>query len=102
VANANQTLTSGKLNEVVDLFIRQIDLSSRCRYKRRIEAESPLGTDRFGLLDGALDAGEDQLPGGTSFASGSLAQAAMQIARQVDAGANGMRLSNFHSFIVTK
>jgi hypothetical protein len=69
---ASHTFTSGKFNEVVDLFIRQIErLSSFGRHHRSVQAEPPPDARQLGLLYGALNTGEDELPGGAPFAGGS-------------------------------
>jgi hypothetical protein len=51
------------------------------------------------LLDGALDTGEDELAGGASLTGRGLMQAAVQLARQIDAGADGAGL---HETIVER
>jgi hypothetical protein len=83
---------SGKLNELISLLVGNGDAPPRRPDERRIEAEPPLGPRRFGLFHSALNACEDELAGGTAFASGSFVQAAMEIARKVDGSADGCRL----------
>jgi hypothetical protein len=56
VAKASQTLTSGKLNEVIDLFVGEVNAPSCERNQRRIETQPPPATRGFGLFDGALNA----------------------------------------------
>jgi len=86
---ANQTLTSGKLNEVVDLFIRQIErFPPSGRHNRRIETQPSFGARWLRFFHSTFDAREDQLAGGTSFARGCLAQTEVQIGRKIDAGAD--------------
>jgi hypothetical protein len=66
-ARASQTLTSGKLKEFIDLFVGKIEPPSGGRNQRRVEAESPTGTRRFGLLDRVFDTGENKLAGRTAL-----------------------------------
>jgi len=60
-ATASQTLMSGKLNEFISLFVGGTDTPPRRADQWRIETEPPAGPNRFGLLDGALDPGKDEL-----------------------------------------
>jgi hypothetical protein len=76
--------------------------SARPRYDGRTKAQPPPETDRLSFLDHTLYAGENRLAGGTSLASGRLAQAAMQFARQVDAGTDGKRSYGFQSSILAE
>jgi hypothetical protein len=67
------------------LFIGQIERLSAVRWnQRRIKAQALRPADRFGLCDGTLDRGQDELTGRAVLASGGLMQAAMKVARQVD------------------
>jgi len=59
-----QTLTSGKFNEPIDLFIVEIKgLASGRRNDGRVEAEAPATTDGRRIVHRALDASEDKLTG---------------------------------------
>jgi len=97
VTRASQTFKSGKLNEVIDLFVGEVDVPPCRRNQGRIEAEATSANRRFGLLDDTLDAREDQLARGTSPPRRDLTQTPVQIPRKIDARANGIRL---HSNIV--
>jgi hypothetical protein len=100
--NAIQTFTSGKLNEVVDLFVRKIEgFSAVRRNQGRIEAEVALRPGRFGLCHGLLDGGQDELAGGAAFSCGQLMEAAVEIAREVDGGADGIGLHGIMVGFVT-
>jgi hypothetical protein len=81
------------------LFVCEINASACGRNQRRIKAQPAAGTLRFRLLDGALDTGEDELAGGASLTGRGLMQAAVQLARQIDAGADGAGL---HEIIVER
>jgi len=69
--NASQTLISGKLNEVMDLFVAKIDATAGRRNQRRIETEPSSRLGWPSLVYGVLDAQQDQLAGrATSAGSG--------------------------------
>ena len=80
-ASASHTLTSGKLNELIDLFVGESDTPTRRWDKRRIEAQTPTGFGRLTLIEGALNARQDQAARRTAFARGKLMQPTMQIMR---------------------
>ena len=88
MARASQTFKSGKLNEVIDTFVGEVDAASGGSYQRRVEGEPSLGPNRLGLLDGSFDACEDQMPGGASLPCGGFVKAPMKVGRQIDTGAN--------------
>jgi hypothetical protein len=88
VTNASHTLISGKVNEVMNLFVGKVYVPAGGRNQWRIEAESPARASRFSFLHGAFDAAQDQLAGRASLARGGFVQPAVQIARHVDTGAD--------------
>jgi hypothetical protein len=75
---------SGKLNEFINLFVGDTDSPSRWADQWRIETEPPAGPSRFGLFDGALDPGKDELSRRAAFSGSGLMDPAVKIARQVD------------------
>src|SRR5271167_57972 len=85
-SKASQTLTSGKLNELINLFIGEVEFPFSGGHDGRIEFEPPPGARLagFGLLHRLLNAGQDQLAGGTALAHRGLAQSPMEIARDID------------------
>jgi hypothetical protein len=87
---ANQTLTSGKRNEVVDLFIRQVDLPSGGRDDCMVQVEPVPRPPEFSMLNRAFDASQDQLTGRATRPSGSFVQPAMEVSRDVNASPNGV------------
>jgi hypothetical protein len=83
-------LTSGKLNEVIDLCVGEIKGFSGRRHNGRIKAESPLGALRRDILNGPLDATQNHLAGGTALAGRRLMQTAMQSDRDVQGSSNSL------------
>jgi hypothetical protein len=75
---------SGKLNEVIKLFVGDTDLPPRGADQWRIETEPPAGPSRFGLFDSTFDPGEDELSRGAALSGSRLMDPAVKIARQVD------------------
>jgi len=53
------------------------------------------------FIDGVLDAAQDQLARRATLPGGSLMQAAMQIARQVNAGADRILLHRFQCIAIS-
>lgn len=88
MTNASHTLISGKLNAVMNLFVGKVYAPAGGRNRRRIEAEPPARAGRFSVLHGAFDAAQDQLAGRAALAGGGFVQPAVQIARQIDTGAD--------------
>jgi len=88
VTNASQTLMSGKVNEVINLFVGKVDVPASGGNQWRIKAESPARAGRFGFLYGAFDAAQNQLAGRAALSSGGFVQAAVQVAWQVDTSAD--------------
>jgi len=97
VATASQALTSGKLNEVIDLFAAEVDASTCGSNQRRIQAQPPPRAGWFGLCDSLLDACEDKLSGRATFTCSSLVEAAVQFPRHIDARTDRSRLHGKHS-----
>lgn len=95
---ANQTFTSGKLNELINVFVGEIErLPAGCWDKWRIQTEPAFPMLRFRFLHNALDTPQDELPRGRAFPCGGFVQAAMKIGWDVERSADGP-LS--HGFIV--
>lgn len=86
-AGASQTLMSGKLNEVINRIVRDVDSPACARNQRWIEAEPAAWTDNFGFVNRPFDTGEDDLTCRTPFPGSGFMKPAMEINRQVDAGA---------------
>jgi len=63
MTNANQTLASGKVNELIELFVSEVDRLASRRNDGRIQAQPPLGPLKFSILDHALDALQNELAG---------------------------------------
>jgi len=57
--HASHTLISGKVNEVMDLFVRKIDPPARGRNQGRVEYEPPPWAGRFCICHRAFDAAQD-------------------------------------------
>src|SRR6266545_774329 len=91
-ASASQTLTSGKLNEAMDLFVREIDAPAGRRNQGRIQTEPPRRASWFGLLNGPRNTGQDQLARGTAPASRRFTQPPVEVPWQIDAGADKIGL----------
>lgn len=53
---------SGKINELIDLFIGEIDVTARPWNERRIETKASW-TDRLGLIERLFDALKDEFAG---------------------------------------
>jgi len=82
------TLISGNVNEVMNLFVRKMDVPASRRNQRWIEFESPARTGRFSILYRAFDATKDQVAGGAALPGGGCVQPPVQIARELDTGVN--------------
>jgi len=74
-------LTSGKLNEVIDPFVGEIDATPCRRNQWLIKAKAPLGANWFGLLDSVFNASQDQMTGGASLPGSSLVKAPVEFRR---------------------
>src|SRR5438132_11152078 len=61
--NASNTRASGKLDDVMDLFVSETDTPTSGSDQRRIETQPSPGVNRFGFLNSALNAAQNQLPG---------------------------------------
>jgi hypothetical protein len=72
----------------MNLFVRKVDVPASGGNQRRIEFESPARAGRFSLLHRAFDAVKHQLAGGASLPRCGFAQPPVQIARELDTGAN--------------
>lgn len=81
-------MISGKLNEVMNLFVRKVDVPASGGNQRWIEFESPARAGWFSILNRAFDAAKDQLAGGAALPRRGFAQPPVQIARKLDTGAN--------------
>jgi len=88
-------LMSGKLNELIDLFIGQAKAAAGGRNEGWVQAEPPTRAPRFFRVQCLLDACEDEPPRRTPLAGGSLAQAAMKVLRQINGCADK---TGFHNF----
>jgi hypothetical protein len=69
VVNADQTLMSEKLKEVINLIVRQINAAASGSNQWGIEAKAPTRPYRFGFLDGAFDTAQDQLASRAALAA---------------------------------
>lgn len=87
-SNANHTFTSGKLDEIMNLFVGQIERLSPRGYDGRIHAETPLRTFRSGFLDDLFNALQNQLTCRAALARGHLVKSPVQVTGNVDAGAD--------------
>ena len=65
----------------MDLFAGEVDAPPGRRNQRRIEAQPPSGANRFGLLHGVLNAGQDQVASRAPLAGGSFVEAAVKFRR---------------------
>jgi hypothetical protein len=85
-------LTSGKLKEFIELFVRKLEPAAGGWNQRRVEAEPPPRTSGLVLLDGVFNTGEDELAGRTALSGSDLMEPPMKIPRQIDGGSDGTRL----------
>src|SRR5687768_14492871 len=67
-SRASQTLTSGKLSELIDLFRRQVERLSTRRDDPSIQREAFLGSIRLRFVERILDAVQNQLASGATLA----------------------------------
>jgi hypothetical protein len=54
---------SGKLNEIMNLFVGEVNTPAGRGNQERLQAEPSPGAGRRGFLDYPLDAAQNQLPG---------------------------------------
>jgi len=84
---------SGKLNKVINLFIREADASAGGLNQRGIEAKPSLRTHRgLSFFHGPLNSNEDQLAGRAAFPGSSLMNPPVQVAGQVNGSTDGTGL----------
>jgi hypothetical protein len=90
---------SGKFNELIGLFVSDADAPPRWANQWLIETEPPDRPGHFGFFHGSLDSSKNELARRTTSPGGGLMYPAMKITRQVDRGADGIRL---HTLIMRK
>jgi hypothetical protein len=83
---------SGKFNELISLFVRNVDAPPRRADQRLIETEPPTRPGYFGFFHGSLDPGKNELARRTTLPGGGLMDSSVKITRQVNRGADGIRL----------
>ena len=83
---------SGKLNEVINLGVGEIDWLSPGRYDWLGEIEPPLGPIHYGLRNRAFNAAQDELARGAVPPGCRFMQSLVEIAGNIDTGADGFRL----------
>jgi hypothetical protein len=77
---------SGKLNELIEFFVRDSDCSAGRADKWGIELETSLRPGRFCPLYRSLDAREYEFPRGAALARSGFMQATVQVAGQGNRG----------------
>jgi hypothetical protein len=87
--SANQTFTSGKLKEIIDLLISQIEWFAARWNKRRVQAEAAQRTPGLALLYGAFNTAQDELTRRAALASRSLMDPPMQRRGDIKRGTDG-------------
>src|SRR5579883_558130 len=95
MSSASQTLTSGKLDEVIYLLVRQVEGLSERGHNGRIEGQPALRTRSLGFCDHLLNPVQNELPRGAALAGGGFTQLAVQRPRDIHAGPN--RLGVLHT-----
>ena len=83
VATASQTLMSGKLNEFINLVVREGYMASRRRNQWRIKAQASPGSRWRDFFNGLFYAFKNQLARGAAFAGSRFVNPAMEIASNV-------------------
>jgi hypothetical protein len=95
-ASASQRLRSGKprsgkLEEGIEAFGVRGKAAAGRGDQGRVERQAAFRAGGLGGFDGAFDGGEDELAGGATLAGGGFMQAAVEVAREVEAGSDGVR-----------
>jgi len=85
---ANQTLTSGKANEVINLLVRKIERLASGGNNRFIEAQPPLGPRRIRRPDRALDATKYNLASGTALPGSHFVETPVERDGNIQGGAD--------------
>lgn len=91
-AIASHTLMSGKFNELISFFVCDADAPPRRADQGLIETEPPDRSGHFGFFHGSFDPRKNELARGTTLPGGGLMDPSVKIARQVNRGADGIRL----------
>jgi hypothetical protein len=79
---------SGKLNELISLFVGHSDAPPRWADKWRIKAEPAAGPRGFGFFDRTLNTCKDELTGGAPFPGSGFTDTTVKIAGQIDGSAD--------------
>src|ERR1700733_932901 len=87
-ASASHTLMSGKLNELISLFVGDADTPARRPDQWRIETEPPAWPSRFGFFHGTLDPRQNELSCRTALSCSGLVDPAVKLTRQVNRSAD--------------
>src|ERR1700757_3666953 len=95
VATASQTLMSGKLNEFINLVVREGYMASRRRNQWRIKAQASPGSRWRDFFNGLFYAFKNQLARGAAFAGSRFVNPAMEIARQINRSTHSIP---FHAY----
>jgi hypothetical protein len=94
-ASASHTLISGKLNELISLFVGDTDTPPRRADQWWIETEPPARPSRFGFFHGTLDPRKNELSCRAALSSSGLVDPAVKLARQVNRGTDRV---GFHTY----
>lgn len=94
---ASQTLRSGKINEFIGVNAPKA-AAARGGNQRRVKFEAAGGARGGGFLNDALNARQYELARRATTAGGGLMKAAVEVARHVQRGADGITL---HKEILT-
>jgi hypothetical protein len=81
-------LISGKLNELISLFVGEFNAPAGGLYQGTIQIQAAARTVFAGLED-TLDAGKDQPPGRTPLSRSGLMEAPVNIPGKIDRRADG-------------
>jgi hypothetical protein len=84
---------SGKVNELIDVFVAQLNPSASGWNQGRIETQPPRRSNwRLFLGQRALNSVENQTASRTAFSSGDFVHPTVEILRQIDGSSNKSRL----------
>jgi hypothetical protein len=92
---------SGKLNELISLFVGDADASPCGADQWRIKAQPTAGPRRVGFFDRALNPCEDKLTGGAPFPGSGFTDTTVKVAGQIDGSADRGRFHMRHYECVT-